>query len=429
MECEILLISRDALTSDFIQDNLSYPFCLVKDAQQALEKAKTSDLRACILDLSMPAGLAIFQEIRRIASHVPLILLSDQKAQNTQQLAEISISQLSKPVDLKALDALITQTQFTSVEDSLEIISESPAMKKILADVRKLAQSSASVFICGESGTGKEMIAKAVHYYSKRKTAPFIRVNCAALPETLIESELFGHEKGSFTGAHARRLGRFELADKGSLLLDEVTEIPLTLQSKLLRAIQEQEFERIGSMKSINVDVRIIATSNRDMKEAIKEKTFRDDLYYRLNVLPIYVPPLRDRKEDILPLAMHFLRRTSQKNGQSLKTLSMPAQEKLKSYPWPGNIRELGNVIEHAVIMSKADEITAAEILLETAVQSNPVELIGEMQRQMTFKEMEKLLIQQTLKAHNGNRTRSAKALGISIRTLRNKLKIYPNLE
>ncbi len=428
MDSEILLISRDALTSDFICDGLAFSFCLIKDEQKALEKIKNNHLRACILDLSHPAGLVLFQEIRRISSELPLILLADEKAKNTTAINQLPVDYLQKPVNLKALDELISAAKAPSIEDNLNIIFESPLMKKILNDVKKLAKSSASVFICGESGTGKEMIAKAIHYYSNRKSAPFIRVNCAALPETLIESELFGHEKGSFTGAHARRLGRFELADKGTLLLDEVTEIPLTLQSKLLRAIQEQEFERIGGMKSINVDVRMIATSNRDMKEAIKQKSFRDDLYYRLNVLPIYVPPLRERKEDILPLAEHFLKRTCEKDHGPLKSLSEKAKEKLLSYVWPGNIRELGNVIEHAVIMSHANEITSSEIILEHAAQTTPVELLGEMQRQMTMKEMEKLLIKETLKAHSGNRTRTAKALGISIRTLRNKLKIYPEL-
>ena len=422
MDKDILIISRDTLTTDLIMNELSYSFLVIKEGGQALDLVKENHYRLAIIDLSTPSHMAIYQELRRLSPTLPIILTSNDKS----AIKNKSEPSLVKPMDIASLDNLIRQAKPPC--QSFHMIAESPSMQKILCDVKKLAKSSASVFICGESGTGKEMIAGAIHHYSNRKTAPFIRVNCAALPETLIESELFGHEKGSFTGAHARRLGRFELADKGTLLLDEVTEIPLTLQSKLLRAIQEQEFERIGSMKSITVDVRLIATSNRDMKQAIKDKAFRDDLYYRLNVLPIYVPPLRDRHEDILPLANAFLENACLKNNVNPKTLSEEAKQKLLAYPWPGNIRELSNVIEHAVIMSQTPSISSSDLILEHKAQTNPIQLLGDMQRQMTFKEMEKWLIKETLKVHNGNRTRTAKALGISIRTLRNKLKTYPEL-
>ncbi|MCP5492582.1 MAG: sigma-54-dependent Fis family transcriptional regulator [Chlamydiales bacterium] len=365
--------------------------------------------------------MALYQEMQRLSFSTPIILLVSK-----QQVPQGP--HIQKPVDIQDLIELIECTTSAASNEAPHIVSKSPQMKAILKDVKKLAKSNASVFISGESGTGKEMIAKAIHHYSKRKTAPFIRVNCAALPETLIESELFGHEKGSFTGAHVRRLGRFELADNGSLLLDEVTEIPLSLQSKLLRAIQEQEFERIGGMKSIKVDVRLIATSNRDMQVAISDKIFREDLYYRLNVLPIHLPPLRDRKEDILPLTEQFLQRAASSNHTHLKTLSEAAKDKILSYPWPGNIRELSNAIEHAVIMSSSDIISADDIALKIKCETPPVQLLNEMQKHMTLLEMEKRLIQQTLRAHNGNRTRTAKVLGISIRTLRNKLKAYPEL-
>ena len=431
---EILLVSKDALTCALIKDDLSLKQMQVSalpSGEKALGYLKENEVDLLILDMSLnkPPAMALLQEIRRILPKLPIILLTDEK--NLKSAAHISEHQaldyLSKPVCVKHLNALITAAGDAYKESGFDIVANSPSMKKILTDVKKLAKSNASVFISGESGTGKEMIAKAIHHYSMRKTAPFIRVNCAALPDTLIESELFGHEKGSFTGAHARRLGRFELADKGSLLLDEVTEIPLSLQSKLLRAIQEQEFERIGGMKSINVDVRLIATSNREMKEAIKDKVFREDLYYRLNVLPIHLPPLRERCEDILPLAQHFLKSTAKSNNTSAKTLSEEAIAKLLAYSWPGNIRELGNVIEHAVIMGTSDIITPNEIAIKETSPA-PVQLLNDIHEHMTLKQMERHLIEITLKAHNGNRTRSAKALGISIRTLRNKLKIYPEL-
>lgn len=302
------------------------------------------------------------------------------------------------------------------------IIAESAAMKQILNDVAKIAQSSASVFISGESGTGKEVIAQAIHLMSNRASFPFIKVNCAAMPEALIESEFFGHEKGAFTGAISRRIGRFELADKGTLLLDEITEVPLGVQSKLLRVIQEQEFERIGGAQPIHVDVRLIATSNRHMREAVQQKIFREDLYYRLNVVPIYLAPLRERKEDILPLADHFLNRFCAENRKSRKTLSPNAQQRLLNYNWPGNIRELTNMIERLVIMHNSLEITADELYLEEPELLATPPVASE---SMTLDELEKRYILETLAVQNYNRSKTAQVLGISVRTLRNKLHHY----
>ncbi len=422
---EILLLSQDTLTTDLIIDGLktkAWRTHVCKAAEKAIKLIKENEIHLILLDMELtsPPAMAIYQEMQRLVPATPIVMLTT-GPQSTGP-------HLQKPIDITSLIALIEQTALHPADELAHFVAKSPQMKAILKDVKKLAKSNASVFISGESGTGKEMIAKAIHHFSKRKTAPFIRVNCAALPDTLIESELFGHEKGSFTGAHARRLGRFELADNGSLLLDEVTEIPLSLQSKLLRAIQEQEFERIGGMKSIKVDVRLIATSNRDMRVAIDEKIFREDLYYRLNVLPIHLPALRERKEDILPLAEHFLSCAAEANHTPTKTLSDCAKDKILSYPWPGNIRELGNAIEHAVIMSASDVIRADDIALKVKCDAKPVQLLDTMQKQMTLREMELQLIRQTLRAHSGNRTRTAKALGISIRTLRNKLKAHPEL-
>lgn len=296
------------------------------------------------------------------------------------------------------------------------LIAESPVMKGILEDVLKIAKSNASVLLCGESGTGKEVIAHTIHNNSGRKSAPFIKVNCAAIPETLIESEFFGHERGAFTGAHSRRIGRFELAHTGTLLLDEITEIPLGVQAKLLRAIQEQEFERVGGSLSVDVDVRLISTSNRDLKEAIEQKFFREDLFYRLNVVPLSLPPLRERKEDIVPLAEYFLSKLAPE-----KELSNEAKWSLESYIWPGNIRELANVIERTVVMASGELITPDHLGLNQDNEFKKCKLpVG-----MTLQELEKRMILETLESNKNNRTKTAKILGISVRTLYNKLSSY----
>lgn len=302
-----------------------------------------------------------------------------------------------------------------------QMIAQSPSMVRICQDLEKIAKSQASIFITGESGTGKEVIAGAIHELSQRSQFPFIKVNCAAIPETLLESEFFGHEKGAFTGAHMRKTGRFELADKGTLLLDEVTEIPLVLQPKLLRAIQEQEFERVGGTKSIKVNLRFIATSNRNMQEAIETKIFREDLFYRLNVVPIHLPPLRERKEDILPLANSFLERFCKENNKPPKMFSERATKKLLDYSWPGNVRELANIVERTVVLDfDAKEIEAEHLYLTQP--SSPIKFptVG-----MTLHAMEKWLILQTLEAEGQNKTKTASVLGISVRTLRNKLHEY----
>lgn len=299
------------------------------------------------------------------------------------------------------------------------IIAESSLMKEILRDLDAIAQSSASVFIAGESGTGKEVIAHALHERSLRANSPFVKINCAALPENLLESELFGHEKGSFTGAIQRRIGRFEKANRGTLLLDEITEMPLNMQAKLLRAIQEKEIERVGGNQTISVDVRFVATSNRNLQEAIEQKAFREDLFYRLNVVPLNLPPLRERKEDILPLAHYFLERFSKDAGKKESFFSPESEKELLAYHWPGNIRQLANVIERSVVMSKGQEITL------NLDQKKKEPLSESLPYGISLQELEKRLILETLKNHKNNRTKTAEILGISIRTLRNKLASY----
>ena len=308
------------------------------------------------------------------------------------------------------------------------VVYKDAAMEKVLQLAKQIAPSTASVLITGESGTGKEVIAKYIHANSKRSSAPFVAVNCAAIPENLLESELFGYEKGAFTGAVARRIGKFEEADGGTLLLDEISEMDIRLQAKLLRVLQERQIDRIGGKKPINVDVRILATSNRNMQQEVLNKTFREDLYFRLNVVNISIPSLRQRKDDILPLTDHFIKKYSEMNDIPVKPLSKKAADMLLAYGWQGNVRELENTVHRAVLLSAGKEIEPEAIMLTGAMeQSHEPEGTASSESMVgrTVADVEKDLIISTLKHTLGNRTHAANILGISIRTLRNKLKQY----
>lgn len=327
-------------------------------------------------------------------------------------------------------------------EDEYALVGESPPMKKLRRMLRKIAATEATVLITGENGTGKELVAQALYHESLLSNQPYIRVNCAAIAEHLIESEFFGHEKGAFTGATERREGRFELAHNGTILLDEISEIPLRLQAKLLRVLQEQEFQRVGGNKTIKVKVRVLATTNRNLVEAVRKGDFREDLYYRLNVLPIDVMPLRERKEDIPLLAETFLKRFARKHGLEIPGFSESAMLALEGHEWPGNVRELQNCIERAVILSENGVplqesvlgIATARVLIPAAesadehaegsssgVQTMPPG-VGEL---LPMHELEREQILRVLMQNNGNRTQTAEMLGVSIRTLRNKLNQY----
>jgi DNA-binding NtrC family response regulator len=321
------------------------------------------------------------------------------------------------------------------------LVCRSPAMLRLRQLIERVALTDATVLVTGESGTGKEVIAREFYKRSPRRDQPYIKVNCAAISETLMESEFFGHERGAFTGATERREGRFELANHGTLLLDEVSEIPPGLQAKLLRVLQEREFERVGGNRTIKVNIRIIATSNRDLLSYVEKGDFRQDLYYRLNVFPVMVPPLRERPEDILALSEHFLARFARKHGIKVTGLSDSARSAVMKYRWPGNVRELQNTIERAVILSEAGRpVTAASLGLpgdlsisEPEVREEPVPealeeplIPGKAGSEIqTLDDLERNAIQGALRQTGGNRTQAAAALGISIRTLRNKLQAY----
>ncbi len=445
---KVLIVDQESSNRAFLQELLrkrkSEVFSAANgpDAVEILHQ-HLFDLVICDLKIPTTGGLEILK-VAKTQHPQTLVILTTSVAsiENAVEAMRLgAFNYLLKPFSAETIEPMLDRAQehidllqennYLREEISTQpdrkkhlLIAQSEMMKKILSDVSKIAKSSSSVFIGGESGTGKEVIAHAIHAQSHRTLQPFIKVNCAAIPAALLESEFFGHEKGAFTGAINRKLGRFELADKGTLLLDEVSEIPLELQSKLLRAVQEMEFERVGGVRPIRVDIRLISTSNRSMKEAVEQKIFREDLYYRLNVVPIHLPPLRERKDDILPLAEFFLKRLCEDNQKPIKRLSANARQKLTDYHWPGNIRELANVIERTVVMNATDIIEAHHVYIDLSCPikeaPTPALPVG-----ITLAEMEKKLILETLAREKNNRTKTARILGISIRTLRNKLHAY----
>jgi two-component system response regulator AtoC len=377
----ILVVDNDPLVRNFLKEalqNKGMEVVLAESGKNALEILQQTSFDMVITDVHLAdvSGIEILRSAKELSPHTLVVVITAfGTIESTVEVMRLgAFNYIIKPFSAEAIEAvlekgreyisLVAENAYLRHQVSTggshalpQIIAESPAMKSILSDVCKIAASHASVLISGESGTGKEVIAHAIHYQSQRAHRPFIKVNCAAMPETLIESEFFGHEKGAFTGANLKRLGRFELANGGSLLLDEITEIPLALQAKLLRAVQEQEFERVGGTKQVRVDVRLISTSNQDVKKAVSQNILREDLYYRLNVIPIYLPPLRERQEDIVPLAEYFLHKMCLDNKKPEKYLTESAKQKLVDHSWLGNIRELANIIERAVVLNSSCKI------------------------------------------------------------------------
>lgn len=338
---------------------------------------------------------------------------------------------MAKPFNIDAIKALCalaanngTPKQKTDGGDRYAIITQNTTMMSLIQEIKDVADSQASVFIQGESGTGKELFARLIHNHSHRSGNPFVAVNCAALPETLLESELFGHEKGAFTGAVSQKKGKFEAAHQGTLLLDEISEMDSKLQSKLLRVLQEREIDRVGGMRPVPIDVRVIATTNRDIDSFIEEGQFRQDLYYRLNVIPVTLPPLRERKDDIPLLAAYFVKKYNLLDKRNVKNLTIEALQTLAQMDWKGNVRELENVIERAVLRCKSDQISPADLFLPGISLQQP-SAATDFSPTTTLKEMEKQIIFNALDHTNGNRTHAAEILGISVRTLRNKLNEY----
>jgi len=412
------------------------------DGREALERFRGEPVDLILTDQKMPgfSGLQLLEAARAVTPEVAVIVMT---AYGTIEHAVAAIKAgasdyLTKPLNLDELLHRIGQVRDRQrlVGENRElraalqerhrvegVIGESGRMQEALSLVRRVAASDATVLIRGESGTGKELIAKAIHYASRRAEGPLVRINCAALPEGLLESELFGHEKGAFTGAHAMRRGRFELAHGGSLFLDEIGDLPPHLQVKLLRVLQEREIERVGSSHPIQVDVRLLAATHRDLEALLKEGRFRDDLYYRLNVVTISVPPLRERREDIPLLLDHFLSRFARENGKTIRGLTREARETLLRYDYPGNVRELENVVERAVVLTRDEVIGLADLPL--AVREPEPDTGEAAGLPAAVEGLERRMIREALARADGIQTRAAELLGISERVLRYKLRKY----
>jgi DNA-binding NtrC family response regulator len=388
--------------------------------------------------LMVDVGLDIRDLVLRLEAehiHVPIIACG---TQNDARAAVAAIHAGAKEyIPLPPDPDMIAAVLAAVADDTRELVFRDDAMAHVVKLAQRIAPSDASVLITGESGTGKEVLARYVHARSNRSRAPFISVNCAAIPETLLESELFGHEKGAFTGAVARRIGKFEEANGGTLLLDEISEMDVRLQAKLLRALQERMIDRVGGTRPVPVDIRIIATSNRNLAEAVRDGSFREDLLFRLNVVNLSIPPLRDRPADILELAQHFAKKYALANGLPVRPLSAQAKHQLTVNRWPGNVRELENTIHRAVLLTAGDEIGADAILTPEGLRTDQqkpaavahaalaAEAVTRALVGRTVADVERDLILETLRHCLGNRTHAANILGISIRTLRNKLNEY----
>ncbi len=422
-----------------------YAVAEASDGAEAVTAVEKEAFDLILLDIRMTTmdGIEALTEIRKISPLVPVLIMTAYSSVKTavEALKAGAFDYLTKPLDIEELKILmekalehyhlreenmVLKERLGDRFDLSRIIAGSVKMKGLLGTLSLVAPSDATVLIMGESGTGKEVVANAIHQNSPRAGRPFVKVSCAALPETLLESELFGHEKGAFTGAVTRREGRFQLAHGGTIFLDEVGEISPSVQTKLLRVLQEKEFEPLGSARTVKVDIRVIAATNRDLEAEVRNSRFREDLFYRLNVVPLLVPPLRERKEDIPLLAEHFLTVYREKNRKPLKAVSGKAMDLLVRYEWPGNVRELENCIERAVIMARDDVVVPADLPPQIQMLKPEGGADGfDFPYGVSLEEMEKALIVKTIEETGGNRTRTAEILGINRRTLQNKLKLY----
>jgi DNA-binding NtrC family response regulator len=438
---------RDALTAALRREGL----CVSSAANgvEALEKAQGQPFDLIVTDVRMPrmGGLALLQELKRTSASIPVIMMTGygRIEDAVEAMKAGAFDYLLKPFSLEDLKAAVTKalnSRNSPTSAPLEIsrhderedldantdierpvVTQDPRMLQLIELAKEAASSKATVLIQGESGTGKEVLARYIHGNSPRSTQPFVAVNCAAIPEGLLESELFGHEKGAFTGAITKQVGKFEWAHRGSILLDEISEMPLSLQAKLLRVLQEHEIERVGGRRPVPVDIRVIATTNRRLKDHMAAGKFREDLFYRLNVIPLNIPPLRERKGDIPLLIEHFTRKHSRGGNPPLPHMAQDAVEHFLQYDWPGNIRELENMVERWLVLYQGGFLSTSHLFLNEGAVAIPKASLGK--PTMSVREMERALIMETLQAMNGNRTQAAKVLGISLRTLRNKLREY----
>jgi DNA-binding NtrC family response regulator len=411
------------------------------DAESGLKLLEKEGAGLIITDLKLPGmnGLEFLRAVKQFDSTLPVIVMTAFGSVETavEAMKAGASDYLLKPFSLaemrmvvrKELDVSRLREENRNLREALgqkyshpNIVANSPAMQEVLAKVERVAATNATVLLGGESGVGKDLIARAIHEKSRRSSGPFIKINSSAIPENLLESELFGYEKGAFTGAVASKPGKFELADKGTLFLDEIGDVPPAIQVKLLRVLQEREFERLGGTRTLKVDVRLLAATNRDLRAALEQGTFREDLYYRLNVVPIDIPPLRDHKEDIPDLVTLFLAKFSKDSGRELPPISTAAMQILRDHHWPGNVRELQNVVERACALAGGNRIDDADIQLDrprTRQNDAPERFLPE---GMTLDQWEDEMIREALKRANGNKSQAARFLGLSRNALRYRL-------
>ncbi len=445
----ILVVDDDPAHRTMLRTLLTgwgYSVLEADDGSTAIEKVHERAFDLILMDIRMikVSGLQALAEIRSLNPAIPVIIMTAYSSVESAvgAMKGGAYDYLTKPLDFdelrivmeRAMEHRMLKEENRLLRESLgshfdrrNVIGRSPAMERLLETVAQVAPTEATVLISGESGTGKEMIAGAIHFNSPRKDGPFVKINCAAITETLLESELFGHEKGAFTGAHRQREGRFRQAHGGSLFLDEISEMSLAMQVKLLRVLQEREITRVGGEEVIKVDVRVIAATNKDLLQEIQSGRFREDLYYRLNVVALTVPPLRERREDIPLLAQHFLKVFSEKNNKMIRGFTPQVMDGLVKYGWPGNVRELMNAVERGVVLARSDYLDAEDLphILEHA--SLPGEaLSGDgIPSGIPLNEVEKATILKTLEMARGNKSEAARRLGITRRTLHKKLKQY----
>jgi DNA-binding NtrC family response regulator len=449
----VLIVEDKESMAQMLKETLTmegYEVIIAEDGAEGIKTIKETKVDIVITDLKLPKkdGLEVLKESKEENPLIPVIVMtafgSIETAVTAVKLGAYDF--ITKPFNTDHLLMLIKRslenqrliTENILLKDKLAhqlgmptIIGKSPLLLEVANNIQKVSSAKTSVLLLGESGTGKELFARAIHFLSPRKENPFIPINCAAIPRELLESELFGHEKGSFTGAGSRKLGKFELADKGTIFLDEIGEMDMSLQSKLLRTLQEGEIERVGGTKPIKVDVRIIAATNKNLEIEVANKRFREDLYYRLSVFPITVPPLRERKEDIPALVEHFISKYSAEMNTANKKIDPEALEKLKNYSWKGNVRELENVIERALILCDGDTITSEHLRLappthDTATLSGiPLDGTLEDAGGAALRIAETMRIKKALENTRGNKTKAAEQLKVSYKTLLTKIKDY----
>jgi len=443
----ILVVDDDRNVCRVLKDLLEragFEVLTAPDVDAAVPILKQQDLDLIVTDLKMPgkSGMDLLSLCHEARPAVPVIMMTayaDVEAAVTA-MKKGAYDFFTKPFDENELlnvakkafgeskkNKELLSSYFDEASPFItEIIGKTPVIQQVLRMAQKIARTDSTVLITGETGVGKELIARAIHSASQRKSHPFVKVNCAAIPDTLLESELFGHEKGAFTGAVTNKPGRFEIAHQGTLFLDEIGEIPLHLQTKLLGVLQDKSFERLGGVKTMKVDVRIITATNQDLSSAVQSGTFRSDLFYRLNVVPIHVPPLRERKDDLIPLLNYLLDKFASKYGKKIGAISPEVMATFINYDWPGNIRELENVMERMVVMSETDSLSLDQVPPEIRGVVSTTEASTLKEKIETLSQVtEKQMIIDALNKTHQNRTQAAKLLGISRRTLQNKIKEY----